>query len=237
MNDIITVRGIVATEPRHLVTETGLAITSIRVASPSRRWDRSTSAWANGPTNWFTVTAFRSLATNVAKSLNKGDRVIVSGRLRVRSWQRDDRSGTSVEIDAEGIGHDLAWGVATWMRVPRHVRDAQAGPGEYPGVDPVTGEVGAATEHHFGPEHDADRVPEHDAEHDPDGDPEHDPDGGAGASASEPVRPVEPDLDGLHGAETPLSPPEGVDDPDAGGSVAADDLDARLSDTVLERAA
>jgi single-strand DNA-binding protein len=143
MNDIITVRGIVATDPRHLVTEAGLSITSIRLASPSRRWDRQTSGWTNGPTNWFTVTAFRSLATNTAKSLTKGDRVIVTGRLRVRSWERENRSGTSVEIDAEGIGHDLAWGVATWMRMPRNVGDARNGPGEVPhvDVDPSTGEV------------------------------------------------------------------------------------------------
>ncbi|MBE7163173.1 MAG: single-stranded DNA-binding protein, partial [Williamsia herbipolensis] len=147
MNDIITVRGIVATDPRHLLTEAGLSITSLRLASPSRRWDRQASAWGNGPTNWFTVTAFRSLASNAAKSLKKGDRIIVTGRLRVRPWERADRSGTSVEIDAEGIGQDLAWGVATWMRVPRNVADAHAGPGESPRVDPRTGEVHAPGAH------------------------------------------------------------------------------------------
>ncbi|WXF92124.1 single-stranded DNA-binding protein [Curtobacterium flaccumfaciens pv. flaccumfaciens] len=110
MNDIITVCGIVATEPRHLVTETGIAITSLRLASPSRRWDRATAAWVNGATNWYTVTAFRSLASNVYKSLKKGDRIVVAGRVRIRTWERDGRGGTSVEIDADGIGHDLAWG-------------------------------------------------------------------------------------------------------------------------------
>ena len=141
MNDTITVCGIVATDPRHLVTDTGIAITSLRLASPSRRWDRGTGAWTNGPTNWFTVTAFRSLAANVHKSLKKGDRIIVSGRLRVRSWERDDRSGTSVEIDAEGIGHDLAWGISNWIKVPRHASESTAAPGPGPRVDPSTGEV------------------------------------------------------------------------------------------------
>ncbi|GAA1492228.1 single-stranded DNA-binding protein [Curtobacterium herbarum] len=141
MNDTITVCGIVATEPRHLVTETGIAITSLRLASPSRRWDRQTSTWGNGPTNWYTVTAFRSLAANVNRSLSKGDRVLVTGRVRIRNWERDGRGGTSVEIDAEGIGHDLAWGISNWMRLPRHVTEANAAPGSSPRVDHETGEV------------------------------------------------------------------------------------------------
>ena len=141
MNDMITVCGIVATEPRHLVTETGIAITSLRLASPSRRWDRQSSTWSNGPTNWYTVTAFRSLAANVNRSLNKGDRVLVTGRVRIRNWERDGRGGTSVEIDAEGIGHDLAWGISNWMRLPRHATEATAAPGSSPRVDHDTGEI------------------------------------------------------------------------------------------------
>jgi single-strand DNA-binding protein len=132
MNDSITIRGIVATDPRHLVTGNGLAITSMRLASPSRRWDRTTSSWVNGDTNWFTVTAFRSLASNLHKSITKGDRVIVTGRLRVRHWERDERSGMSVEIDADAVGHDLAYGRGTWIRVPRHTTDETAPPGETP---------------------------------------------------------------------------------------------------------
>jgi single-strand DNA-binding protein len=153
MNDTITVCGIVATEPRHLVTETGIAITSMRLASPSRRWDRANATWTNGPTNWFTVTAFRSLAANVHKSVKKGDRIIVTGRVRIRTWERDGRGGTSVEIDAEGIGQDLAWGISNWIKVPRHASEGSAAPGVGPSVDPKTGEVHEP--HHDDP-HDGD---------------------------------------------------------------------------------
>jgi single-strand DNA-binding protein len=142
MNDIITVCGIIATEPRHLVTDTGIAITSMRLASPSRRWDRSTSTWTNGATNWYSVTAFRTLAANVHKSVKKGDRIVVTGRVRIRTWERDGRGGTSVEIDAEGLGHDLAWGISNWIRVPRHASESAA-PSTTPSVDPRTGEVHA----------------------------------------------------------------------------------------------
>ncbi|PZF57031.1 single-stranded DNA-binding protein [Curtobacterium sp. MCSS17_008] len=141
MNDTITVCGIVATEPRYLVTDTGIAISSMRLASPSRRWDRTSSSWTNGTTNWYTVTAFRSLAANVHKSLKKGDRIVVTGRVRIRTWEREGRGGTSVEIDAEGIGHDLAWGISNWIRVPRHSSESTAVPGDAPTVDPRTGEV------------------------------------------------------------------------------------------------
>jgi len=141
MNDTITVCGIIATEPRHLVTDTGIAITSMRLASPSRRWDRTTSTWTNGATNWYTVTAFRSLAANVHRSLKKGDRIIVTGRVRIRTWERDGRGGTSVEIDADGLGHDLAWGISNWVRVPRQTGESSAPPGSAPSVDPRTGEV------------------------------------------------------------------------------------------------
>jgi single-strand DNA-binding protein len=179
MNDIITVCGIVATEPRHLVTETGIAITSLRLASPSRRWDRATAAWVNGATNWYTVTAFRSLASNVFKSLKKGDRIVVAGRVRIRTWERDGRGGTSVEIDADGIGHDLAWGISNWVRVPRQVGDGASGQSGMRGVDPRTGEVREPA-----PEPSAGHPHEHGAP-DPAGPSEHAPDG--------------PD-DGLHGA-------------------------------------
>ncbi len=149
MNDTITICGIVATEPRHLVTDTGVAITSLRLASPSRRFDRATGAWTNGATNWFTVTAFRSLAANVHKSLKKGDRIVVTGRVRIRTWERDGRGGTAVEVDAEGIGHDLAWGISNWIRVPRQANDGPV-PGGGERVDPRTGELHATGPHESG---------------------------------------------------------------------------------------
>ncbi|WIB78520.1 single-stranded DNA-binding protein [Curtobacterium sp. MCPF17_002] len=149
MNDTITVCGIIATEPRHLVTDTGIAITSMRLASPSRRWDRATSTWTNGATNWYSVTAFRTLAANVHKSVKKGDRIVVTGRVRIRTWERDGRGGTSIEIDAEGLGHDLAWGISNWIRVPRHSSESAAAPGSSQGrvntVDLRTGEVHGIT--------------------------------------------------------------------------------------------
>jgi len=116
MTDAITVTGLVATTPRHLVTSEGLPITSFRLASTQRRYDRGAQKWIDGETNWYTVTAFRQLAINVVGSVNKGQRVVVTGKLRVRDWESGDRAGTTVEIDADALGHDLAWGTSVFTR-------------------------------------------------------------------------------------------------------------------------
>jgi single-strand DNA-binding protein len=116
MPDTLTITGLVATTPRHLVTSEGLPITSFRLASTQRRYDRGKGSWIDAETNWYTVTCFRQLAINVVASIAKGQRVLVSGRLRVRDWQSGDRAGTTVEIDADAVGHDLAWGTSVYTR-------------------------------------------------------------------------------------------------------------------------
>ncbi len=116
MTEIISVAGLVATTPRHLVTQEGLPITSFRLASSTRRFDRSQNRWIDGDTNWYTVTAFHSLAINVNTSISKGDRIMLTGKLRVRDWDNGERAGTSVEIEADAMGHDLTWGSSEFTR-------------------------------------------------------------------------------------------------------------------------
>jgi single-strand DNA-binding protein len=110
MTDLVTITGFVGNDPRHNVTDAGLAITNFRLASTRRYFDRAKGEWADGETNWYSVAAFRQLAVNAAASVSKGDRVVVHGRLRVRPWETGEKSGTAVEIDADAIGHDLSWG-------------------------------------------------------------------------------------------------------------------------------
>ena len=116
MSENLYVTGLVATSPRHLVTQDGLPITSFRLASSQRRFDRAQNKWLDGETNWFTITGFRQLAINSANSVSKGDRVVVVGKLRLRDWDNGERAGTSVEIEADSIGHDLSWGSSKFTR-------------------------------------------------------------------------------------------------------------------------
>jgi single-strand DNA-binding protein len=116
MTDTITLIGFVATVPKHLITGEGLPITSFRLASTQRRFDRAQGRWSDGDTNWYTVTTFRQLAVNTVSSVSKGDRVVVTGRLRIRAWEVGDRSGTNVDVEADAVGHDLSWGTTAFTR-------------------------------------------------------------------------------------------------------------------------
>lgn len=126
MSDTLTVRGLIATTPRQVTTSEGLVIVSFRLASSQRRFDKATGEWVDSSTNWYTVTAFRNLAVNAFASLNKGDRITVTGRLKIRDWQTDDRTGTNVEIEAETLGHDLFWCTAVATRVVMSTAHASA---------------------------------------------------------------------------------------------------------------
>jgi len=116
MNDTITIVGNVATDPEHRTLPSGVTVTNFRVASGTRRLDRQSSTWVDGPTNWYRVAAFRALGDNAAVSLHKGERVIVSGRLRLRAWENDGKRGMEAEIEAEALGHDLTFGSSRFER-------------------------------------------------------------------------------------------------------------------------
>ena len=114
---LITVVGNVGAPPRMRIVAGGAVVTDFRIASTPRRHDRATGLWSDGETIWFGITCWRGLAENVAGSLQKGDRVVVTGRLGAHTWeteQGEKRSG--LEIDATTIGFDLLRGKAVQER-------------------------------------------------------------------------------------------------------------------------
>jgi single-strand DNA-binding protein len=116
MTERITISGLVATTPVLKSTDGGHQFCTFRLAANSRYFDRDQGAWVTSNTNWFTVNTFRQFALNVAESLNKGNRILVSGKLKVRNWDNGERSGTSVEIEADSLGIDLVFGTASFSR-------------------------------------------------------------------------------------------------------------------------
>lgn len=116
MTDTITITGNIATVPELKYTGNGVAVVNFRVASSQRRFDRSSQSWVDAGTNWYSVSAFRRLADNAIKSLHRGERVVVTGRLRLRDWETTAKRGTTAEIDADAIGHDLLWGTTSFTR-------------------------------------------------------------------------------------------------------------------------
>lgn len=111
--------GNVATVPERHQSGGGDSVVRFRVASSPRRFDRDSGRWQDGQTSWYSVSVFRALGDNAFASLNKGDRVVLSGRLRIRNWQAGDKRGTDAEIDVEALGHDLMWGTTTFEPRPR----------------------------------------------------------------------------------------------------------------------
>lgn len=151
MNDTITVRGFVATEPKLRQTLNNTHVTDFRMGSTARRYDSERNEWVDaGSTNWYTVTCFRYMAANVAASLQVGDPVLVQGRLKMREWINDaGHKRLTVEIDATALGPDLAMGTAKYSRAgatrngnqsQEQNREQQAG-SQQPVVDPETGEI------------------------------------------------------------------------------------------------
>ncbi|MBF4576681.1 single-stranded DNA-binding protein [Frondihabitans sp. VKM Ac-2883] len=116
MTDTISLTGTIATPLKRVSTTSGISLVTFRLASSQRRYDRSRAVWVDSDTNWYSVSVYRQLADHADASLDKGDRVFVSGRLRIRNWQKDDRSGTSVEIDAESLGPDLLFGTTAFTK-------------------------------------------------------------------------------------------------------------------------
>ncbi|MBT2485836.1 MULTISPECIES: single-stranded DNA-binding protein [unclassified Microbacterium] len=122
MIDTVTIVGRVATDPVQGQTGGGIPVTNFRMASTHRRFDTATQTWIDAGTNWFSVAAFRQLGEHAKTSLRTGDGIIVTGRLKIRTWENNGKQGTSVDIDADVIGHDLRWGTTAYR--PRRRTDA-----------------------------------------------------------------------------------------------------------------
>ena len=116
MADLITIRGFVGTEPNHLKTESGVELTSFRMGSTTRKIDPVTGVWIDSDSNWYSVVCFGNLAQNVAESIRKNERVLVTGQLKIKDWDNGEKSGRSVEIHAKALGHDLNFGTSQLER-------------------------------------------------------------------------------------------------------------------------
>ena len=116
MSDTVLIRGFTASDPALSTLPNGVPVVNFRLAS-TPRWQDATGTWKEGTTNWYTVKAYRRLAQNIATSIEKGQPLVVSGRQRISRWNREDGTqGTTVEVDAFGIGHDLNYGTSTFAR-------------------------------------------------------------------------------------------------------------------------
>jgi single-strand DNA-binding protein len=116
----VTITGWVAAEPRYAVTANGHAFLSLRVGCTPRRFDRQTGQWQDDEALYVTVNCWRNLADNVnASELQRGTPVLVSGRLRIRQYERDDQWRFSAEVEAITLGPDLSRGTVDFRPAQR----------------------------------------------------------------------------------------------------------------------
>jgi single-strand DNA-binding protein len=113
----VTLTGFVAIEPKLLFTkQTQTPVVNLRVGTTPRRIDVTTGEWRDLPSSFFTVNCWRRLAYSVSASLHKGDPVIIRGRLKSRTWNDNGVMRSAVDIEADSVGHDMAYGWAHYMK-------------------------------------------------------------------------------------------------------------------------
>nr|BFE82264.1 hypothetical protein GCM10020093_048650 [Planobispora longispora] len=139
MNDIyVTLTGNVAAPPRQHTFADGSRVTSLKVASTSRHFDRENQQWRDGETTYFGVRCFRGLADNVAQSVRVGQPVVVQGRLRIREFVHEGERRFMAEVEANSLGHDLRWGIGVFSKPQRGGVVPALGQGERSELDRET---------------------------------------------------------------------------------------------------
>src|ERR1700689_250274 len=116
----ITIVGNLVDDPQLRYTPTGNAVANFRVASTPRFMDRATNERKDGDSLFLTCNVWRQPAENVAESLQRGMRVIVSGRLRQRSYEtKEGEKRTVYEVEVDDVGPSLRNASAKVNRVAR----------------------------------------------------------------------------------------------------------------------
>ena len=128
----ITVIGNLTNDPELRFTPSGSAVANFTVASTPRTFDRQSNEWKDGETLFLRASVWRETAENIAESLTKGMRVIVSGRLKSRTYEtKEGEKRTVIELEVDEIGPSLRYASA---KVSRNQRggDSQGAPAGRP---------------------------------------------------------------------------------------------------------
>lgn len=116
----ITIVGNLTNDPELRFTPSGAAVASFTVASTPRSFDRQANEWKDGETLFMRCSIWRQAAENVAESLQRGMRVVVTGRLKSRTFDtREGEKRTVIEMEAEEIGPSLKYATAKVNRTTR----------------------------------------------------------------------------------------------------------------------
>jgi len=125
----ITITGNLVADPELRYTPSGAAVCNFRVASTPRAFDKNTSEWKDGESLFLSCNVWRQPAENAAESLTRGMRVIVTGRLKQRSWEtKEGEKRTVFEVDVDDVGPSLKNASAKVNKTERSRNDGAAKP-------------------------------------------------------------------------------------------------------------
>ena len=134
---VITVVGNLTADPELRYTQNGLPVANFTIASTPRTFDRQANEWKDGETLFMSCSVWRQYAENVAESLTKGTRVIVSGRLKQRSYETQaGERRTVVELEVDEVGPVLRNATAKVNRISREGGFSGGGGQSAPANDP-----------------------------------------------------------------------------------------------------
>jgi single-strand DNA-binding protein len=121
MNEtVITITGNLTDDPELRYTPSGAAVATFRIASTPRHLDKTSGEWKDGEPLFLPCSTWRDAAEHVAESLTRGTRVIVTGRLRSRSYEtRDGEKRTVIELEVDEIGPSLRYATAKVNKLAR----------------------------------------------------------------------------------------------------------------------
>jgi len=131
----LTLIGNVTNEPELRFTPSGAAVANFTIASTPRSFDKTANEWKDGETLFLRCSIWRQAAENVAESITKGTRVIVSGRLKQRSYETNAGEKRSViELEVDEIGPSLRYATAKVNKVSRNSGSGGGGYGSSSGA-------------------------------------------------------------------------------------------------------
>ena len=123
---IITIVGNLTADPELRYVSSGTPVASFTVASTPRSLNRQTNQWEDGEAMFVRCSVWREYGENVAESLTKGMRVVVTGRLTVRSYEYNGQQRTSIEMQVDEVGPSLRYARAQVVKVPHGQNPSQA---------------------------------------------------------------------------------------------------------------
>jgi single-strand DNA-binding protein len=138
----VTLVGNLTDDPELRFTAQGAAVANFRIAVSKRIRDPQTNEWKDGDTSFFRINVWRQLAENVAESLTRGTRVIVTGTLKMRQWETQEGEKRSVvEVEATEVGPSLKWATAKVEKASRSNQGGASSGGDWEATTPVPEEV------------------------------------------------------------------------------------------------